>query len=268
MNETLAQFLKYELFCEYVCKDEQKDILIVVKDGLDFVRPCLESVFANTQNFTLHLWDNASEKPTQDYLLDVKAAHSNIRYYRAQENQGFIRPNNSMASQAESPYLILLNSDTLVRPGWDRAMLGYLQEHDKFAAVGYEGGLLQDDGWGLGVGYGESIDYVAGWCLCMSREVYKQHGLFDQDNLEFAYFEDSDFSLRLQEAGRQVYALHLDYVYHIKNGTVKLLTEDKHIQKSLVRNWRYFRDRWHSYLALRRVSLSFDITESENLCYT
>ena len=268
MNQTLAQFLKYELFCEYVCQDQQKDILIVVKDGLDFVKPCIESVFASTKNFVLHLWDNGSDTPTKKYLAEVAESNKNVRHYRVEENLGFIKPANRMAEQAQSPYLILLNSDTLVRPGWDRAMLGYLQEHASFAQVGYEGGLLQNDGWGLNTAYGEKIDYVMGWCVCMSREMYEKYGLFDEVNYTFAYFEDSDLSLRLQEAGYQIYALHLDYVQHLKNGTVKQLLGETHVQKSLLQNWRYFKRHWRDYLTQFRISCNSDLHQSENLCYT
>ena len=264
ISQTLSQYLKYELFCEYTCKDEQKDIFIVIKDGLDFVRPCIESVLNNTENFTLHLWDNGSNEPTRDYLKNLESPH--IRHYRSEENLGFIQPNNRMAEMAEAPYLILLNSDTIVQKGWDKAMLGYLQEHEGFGAIGYEGGILGSDGWGTNTAYGENIDYLMGWSLCVPKPIYDRYGLFDEENLVFAYFEDSDFSLRLKEGGEKIYALHLDYVRHLRNRTVREVANEVDIQKILVKNWRYFRKHWEKQL---NEPINFaDNIKVETLCYT
>jgi len=66
-----------------------KDVLVVVRDQFEHVKNCLESVFRNTEDFTLHLWDNASGNETRRYLEEV-AARSNVKLYRSENNEGFI----------------------------------------------------------------------------------------------------------------------------------------------------------------------------------
>ena len=97
----ISETLKHELSCEYLCRDEQKDILIVIKDGKQFVQNCIHSVLHNTQNFTLHLWDNGSDASTKNYLQAIAADNPNVILYRIEENLGFIRPNNRMAKNGE-----------------------------------------------------------------------------------------------------------------------------------------------------------------------
>ena len=263
--------LKHELLCENRCRDEQKDILIVIKDGKPFVQNCIWSVLNNTRNFTLHLWYNGSNEETKNYLEFFAKNNDNIVLYRVEENLGFIRPNNEMAKVTKSPYLILLNSDTIVFDGWDRAMLGYLQEHPDVGMVGYQGGLLSGAGWGVQPAYGAAIDYLMGWCLCLPRSVYRKCGLFDEENIKFAYFEDSDLSLRVQEAGYLIYAMSLDYAKHLANSTVRLVQNDIDLRPIIQSNLQYFRKRWIDYLAEGRILLlpmETEVTTDEQLCYT
>lgn len=252
MDINLREQLKHELLCEYKCNDMKKDILIVVKDQLFYIQECIDSIFSNTSNFNLYLWDNSSEKDTQEYLESL-SAQDNVFLYRSSENLGFIKPNNSLASASQSPYMILLNSDTKVSMGWDIAMIGYLQSHTEVAGVGYMGGLLDEAGRGIGIAYGDQIDYLMGWCLAMSRKTYEEYGLFDDQNLQFAYFEDADWSLRIKKAGYNLHALRLNYVWHAGNQTVKKVAIEQDLTTTFDRNGQFFRHKWAGYLGKQRV---------------
>lgn len=251
--------LKHELICEYNAEDQPKDILLVVKDQLDYLEDCVDSIYKNTQNFRLFIWDNASNEDCRSYI-DNLSSKPEVFVNRSHDNQGFIKPNNELASKGDSPYIILLNSDTEVYSGWDRALLGYLQEHNNTAIVGYMGGVLNERGENCGITFGEKIDYVMGWCLALSRKTYEEHGLFN-DNLSFAYFEDSDLSLRMKDIGMDVYALHLEYVWHAGNATVSQVQYEMDLSQSFRENQLYFQQRWADYLLGSRVLL-----EKNRLC--
>lgn len=226
-----------------------KDILIVVHNQFDYVKKCLDSVQRYTENYRLFIWDNASDPQTADYLKGLE----DVYLYGSSENLGFIKPNNNLFEKGKSPYVILLNSDTEVFEGWADAMTGYLQEYPKVGAIGYLGGILGADAVGQGVGFGSQIDYVCGWCLCVRRRDVT--GLFDQDNLSFAYGEDSDFCLRLKEKGLDMYALHVPLVHHFGNKTVMEVLKTRDLSSSFERNHEYLRRRWKSYLENDRVEL-------------
>lgn len=229
----------------------QKDILIVVKDQLEFIKPCIESIIKCTTDFNLFIWDNGSQKPTADYLQSVKAV-----YHREEKNLGFIIPNNRLAAMGTSPYVILLNSDTIVRNGWDRAMIGWLQSHPSVGLVGYEGARLDNASQGYDeklqtpyiirqLAWGYSADYIAAWCMAFPRSVFNSIGLFDEEHLSFAYGEDSDFSLRIRSSGLELYVLHMLLVEHFKNKTIKsLVAEGLDLSESFKNNHLYFREKW------------------------
>ncbi len=239
--EEYAESIQQEI--ESPC-DASKDILIVVHNQLDYVKQCIESVEANTKDYTLHVWDNGSNEETRDYL-----SSKNIKLTVSAENLGFIIPNNRLFSESKSEYVILLNSDTIVSEGWDSAMIGYLKSHTDVGVVGYLGGILNKEGLGANAGYGKDIDYVMGWCMCFRRDTVEM--LFDEENLKFAYCEDADFCLRLKEKGLSSYALHVPLVHHYGNKTANQVSKERDITRTFQDNHLYMQKRWAKILEHR-----------------
>ena len=230
-------------------KNERVDILMVVRGQLPYVKHCVESIQLGTEDYHLFLWDNGSDEITAKYLRLVAEAE-NVTLHREEENLGFIVPNNRLAVMGSSPYIVLINSDCFVREGWVSAMTGWLANHPSCAQVGYMGAYLDETGKGVRGGLGGNVDYVCGHCFCISRKLYEEVGLFDEENLQFGYCEDSDFSLRLREAGRDVYVLHLGLVHHYGNKTaISVLTENPDLTPIIDANHAYLRKRWAKILA-------------------
>ncbi len=230
------------------------DVLMVVRDQLPFVRQALESVTRCSPRACVFVWDNGSRADTAAYL-DSLAAAGRITLRRSAENLGFIRPNNELAALGGSPTIVLLNSDAEVLPGWDRALVAQLEAAPPAALCGYLGGRVNADGLPREMAVGTDIDYVCGYCLALRRESYRVHGLFDEQ-LQFAYFEDSDLSLRLLRAGHRLYALHLDLVWHHENRTVSEVQRDEPMRRRMAETFRHnqelFRSRHGAFLAERR----------------
>ena len=122
-----------------------------------------------------------------------------------------------------------------------------MQTHSDVAAVGCQGGLLDEHMIGKTIGAGYRIDYLCGWCLCFPRAIYEKIGLFDEVNLDFAYGEDSDFSLRLKEAGYKIYGMHSDLVLHLQARTSVVVQHERDISATFIRNHAYLAERWKSY---------------------
>jgi GT2 family glycosyltransferase len=263
--DLVRQSCELELALASIAEPAWKDIIIVVHDQLMYLKMCIESIREHTSNYTLYIWDNGSGKETVDYLEQLQKEFAigkdldwDIEVWRSEKNEGFIIPNNKMAAIGEGDYIILLNSDTKVFRNWDMAMIGWLQQNSNVAQVGYWGGHLGDDGRGSGGDFGYNVDYIYGLCFCISRETYSKYGLFDQENLDFAYCEDSDFSLRLLEDGKNLYALHAPLVYHYQNKTIQAVNEEGRIdvRATFEHNHEYIRLRWKDYLSTKRVLLN------------
>jgi len=229
-----------------------KDILIVVHNQMDYLQRCVESLYQHTHDFHLYIWDNGSDSVTQAYLWDI-SKNGNVTVVRSEENRGFIVPNNLLAVMGANPYMILLNSDTEVMAGWDQPLIAWLQQNPDVGATGYQGCVLDERGKGGTIRFGYEVDYISGWCLCIPRAIYDEIGLFDEAHLDFAYGEDCDFSLRLKESGRRVYAFHMTQVAHFENKTITVIAQGKPqwLQDHFDHNHQYLRERWSAFLGRR-----------------
>lgn len=240
----------------------EKDICIVIHNGLDYVQKCLDSIFRFTEKpYKVHVWDNASNDDTRNYLMDL-ASQNKINYYRHTKNLGFIEPANELAAICTSPFVILINSDVEVLDGWDKALLSQLIYDNDLAQVGFQGGVLNSEGIGTEIGHGYDVDYICGWCFAIRKEYC--FPLFDSHNLSFAYGEDSDLSLRLREQGKKIYSLHLELAVHHENITVKEVAKNSIWKEKMVKtfeaNHAYIRKRWSNYLGKYRIGLQDGLT--------
>jgi GT2 family glycosyltransferase len=223
---------------------------MVVHNQLDYTRQCIESIQRHTQNYNLFIWDNGSNEETLAYLRSLP---DDVTLVRVDYNQGFIGPNNRLVQLGKAPYIILINTDAIVYEGWDQLLVGWLVSNPNTAQVGFQGGILNHLGQGVGVRFGGDIDYVCGWCSCIPRHVYDEFGLFDETHLEFAYCEDSDFSMRLREAGKNIYALHTQLAHHFQNKTVVEVMKEQEIRHFIARNHEYLRKRWEKFLPKEKL---------------
>lgn len=208
--------------------------------------------------------DNASNDGTLDELDRVQGA----RILRNPRNLGFGPANNQGAAMARSRYLLLLNSDAWVRPGWLEPLLDVADADPGVAAVAskllYPDGRLQEAGsiiWrdGRVRQYGDgdqpnrpeynfrrTVDYASAACLLVRRSAFRSVGGFDP---RFApvYYEDVDLCLALAAGrGRVVYQPR-SVVEHVRGASSSGGVQSARVE----RNRRLLRARWRAVLDRR-----------------
>lgn len=260
--EEYQKEIKTELKAALLADNRWKDIIVVVRDQLDYFKQCIDSIREHTHNFNLYIWDNASGEETKKYIESLQAewlgiddSDWNLEVWTSDVNAGFIEPNNKLAEIGDGDYIIPLNSDTKVFEHWDTAMLACLQNNSQIAQVGYWGGHLDRTGRGFGGDNGMEVDYIPGWCFCIERATtFKEFGLFNKQ-LKFAYCEDADLSLRLKDSGKDIYSLYTPLVYHYQNKTINAVHKEGEVDVAATfeHNHKYIESRWKNYLENKRV---------------
>ncbi|MTD32868.1 glycosyltransferase [Paludibacterium denitrificans] len=224
-------------------------IIIPTRDKLEYLQPCVESLFERTkyQNFELLIVDNASQNPdTFHFYQDIERDHPNqIRIIDYPQPFNFSAQCNLGVEQARGEYIVLLNNDTeIIQSEWLERMIG-LAQRPEVGAVGVrlaypEIGRIQHAGIVLGLPGGvlsvadhvfekEALDApgymnrllteqnysaVTAACLMVSKQKYQQIGGFDAADLT-VLFNDVDFCLKLQKQGLiNVYTPYVTLVHH------------------------------------------------------
>ena len=108
-------------------------IIIINFNGLTDTVRCLQSVKNITySNLEVIIIDNGSDNKEGEMLL--KKYGKNIKVFILDKNTGFTGGNNLAYQKAKGKYIILLNNDTEVTPGFIEPLIELL-ENDKKIAV-------------------------------------------------------------------------------------------------------------------------------------
>ena len=210
-------------------------IIIPNYNGLFFMEPCFESLKEQTvRDFKVLVVDNGSTDGSVEWLKEHRIPSIFLK-----ENTGFSGAVNTGIRAADTPYVLLLNNDTRVEPGFVAAMERAMDQSPKIFSVSsrmiqmYHPELLDDAGdmysilgWAYQRGVGRSSELYQKSCRIFSacagaaiyrRAVFHEIGLFDE--LHFAYLEDIDVGWRAKLYGYDNVYCPDAAVYHVGSGT-------------------------------------------------
>ncbi len=222
------------------------DIIVCVHNALDDVQRCLESVVrCTTPPYTLILVDDGSAQPTQEYLVEFALSQGAV-LLRNEQAGGYTRAANLGMRTSSADFVLLLNSDTIVTPGWLDRMVACAESDP---AIGIVGPLSNTASWQsipdtfnadgdwaenpLPEGFTPSdmsrrvaahsgrvypyVSFLNGFCLMIKRGLIEQIGLFDEENFGEGYAEENDYCLRAAGAGWALAVADDVYIYHAQS---------------------------------------------------
>ncbi len=238
-------------------------IVILAHNQLRDTQRCLASIEKQTPvEHELILVDNGSTDGTGQFFRTYAAKHSRARVILNRANLGFSAGNNQALACARGDFILLLNNDTIVTPGWlehlTAAFLLYpdcglagpvsnsvsgpqlvssanyssLEELPRFAAQ-----------WNAThAGQAAETARLVGFCLMFRRAVLEKLGALDPQ-FGSGNFEDDDFCLRGSLAGFKLRIVLDSFVHHTGGQTFKGAKID--YRASMERNWELFKAKWH-----------------------
>lgn len=241
-------------------------IIVPVYNEISQTIACLKSIYQQRVSCTYEVIvaDDASPDPFHKILKDIPG----LRYVRHPKNLHFLLNCNRAAEHARGEYLIFLNNDTLVKPGWMENLLATFREHGNVGIAGSKlvyptgelqeaGGIIWEDasGWNWGKGqnadhpiynFVRDVDYISGASLMIPTELWKEIGGFNE-NLEKAYYEDTDLCFKVREMGYRVVYQPSSVVVHIEGLSSGTDLNAGAKQYQLV-NQKIFMERWAEQL--------------------
>ncbi|MEM1411352.1 MAG: glycosyltransferase [Pseudomonadota bacterium] len=221
------------------CSEQPRvSIIIPAYNHLAHTAACLRSLASTRCDtaFEVIVLDDASSDETPALLAELPG----LRFFRNEQNLGFIGTCNRGAEAARGDYVLFLNNDTQVTDGWLDALEATFRERPDAGLVGarlvYPDGTLQEcggmvfsDGSGWNYGRGDDpdrpeyqalreVDYCSGACVMLRRDLFSELGGFDRHYAP-AYYEDTDLAFKVREAGLKVYVQPRATIVHFEGVT-------------------------------------------------
>jgi len=259
-------------------------IVVPVYNQLDATLRCLHALSRSGDlcSFEVIVVDDASSDDSARVLPGIKG----LRYSRNVANVGFVDTCNAGAALARGDYLVFLNNDTEVQPGWLDALLSTFADFPGTGLAGsmlvYPDGRLQEAGGlvfadGSAFNYGRFGDpahpafgfvretgYCSGAALAIPRELFAALGGFDT-LFRPGYYEDTDLAMRVRAQGLGVRYQPASVVVHHEGLSAGTDTASG-MKAAQVVNRGKFLDRWREVLASTQPAPPADDDEATMAC--
>jgi GT2 family glycosyltransferase/2-polyprenyl-3-methyl-5-hydroxy-6-metoxy-1,4-benzoquinol methylase/glycosyltransferase involved in cell wall biosynthesis len=232
-------------------EDESREpmvsVVVVTFGNINLTRECLRSIDENSQYAHLEIIvvDNASSDGTPEYLRQWVTESGNRKVILNEKNRGFAAANNQGLSSATGDYLILLNNDTYVTPGWVGTLLRHLRRDPTIGLIGPVTNNIGNEAR-IDIDYSSMSEMLtvsarytrrhigqtyplrtaAFFCAMMPREVYEAVGALDE-SFGLGFFEDDDYCRRIEKIGLRVACAEDVFIHHHLSASFNRINQDE-----------------------------------------
>jgi len=262
------------------------DVVIPIYNAPDHVRDCVKSVLVGTSlpEARILLANDASSDPAIAPLLNGLAADPRVVLVENSKNLGFVRNCNQVMRSSDHD-VVLLNSDTVVGPGWLarlRAVAYSLERVGSVTPLSNNGEVCSSPWWFEPNVYPdrvsvEDLDRAAarvgtlgpvelptgvGFCLYLRRAALDEVGGFDEAAFGRGYGEENDLCARMRHAGYLNLLAPTVFVGHVGGASFDGSGELKKNLKTLSSRWPGYQKAIAEYRAadpLRGVNSRFGL---------
>ena len=221
--------------------------VVINRNTRDLLIECLESLADQDIAGGISVWvvDNGSSDGSP---AEVLRHFSEANLIWNDRNAGYAKACNQGIKNSIEPYIIIMNSDTVLSPGTASTLVAFLEQNPevgvaaprilnpdgsiqysvrdfpglKTAFMHAFAGLIRSDN-PYSASYKKTawdhdskaeVDWVSGACMALRRKAVEEVGGFDEGY--FMYVEDVDLCWRMREAGwRVVYLPGGDVLHHV-----------------------------------------------------
>jgi GT2 family glycosyltransferase len=228
-------------------------IVIVNWNTRELLAQCLMSIYDSLpqREIEVYVVDNASSDGSCEM---VRERFPLVYLIENVDNVGFARANNQAIRKSHGRYVLLLNSDTIIKSGAVETLVDFMDTHPNAGACGArllnaDGSLqyscspapslvsefkrlfhlpgIRSDGYYRMHKWDQSlvrqVDVLLGACLMLRQQILNQVGLLDEDY--FMYSEEVDLCYRVKAAGWELFWVPQAEVVHLGGQSTRQVSD-------------------------------------------
>jgi len=217
-------------------------IVIPTFNNITLTKNCIESVIktatGHSMDYEIIVVDDCSLDSTQAEIQILSEKYPVIRHFRNPQRSGFARSCNRGAEIANSPLIIFLNNDTLVKANWDVHLINTIANDPDAGIVGakllFGSNTIQHAGICFRLksiiipdhiytrfpsyfplsNIPKELQSVTGACFIIRREHFEEMGGFDEEFINGG--EDIDLCFRIRDRGKKILYQPLSEIIHLE----------------------------------------------------
>ena len=225
------------------------DIVVPVYNAEKHTLGCLKSIVETTDiPYRLIVVNDGSAPTTKRALEAFAVGRPWVEVITNPENVGYTRASNIGLKAGRAPWVVLLNSDTVVTSGWLEGLLDVALPDDQIAMVGPLSNAAtwqsvpavrdRHGQWAVNsIPKGMDLEAWAatikrtsqrahpeapllnGFCTLIRRTALEQVGYLDEEIFPIGYGEEVDLCIRINKAGYRMHVADDVFVFHHKSSS-------------------------------------------------
>lgn len=237
-------------------------VVVLTWNNLALTQACLASLAASDYpDLELIIVDNASTDGSRTWLREYAQAQSQAQLVLNDRNLGFAAGNNIGLARATGEFVVVLNNDTQVTPGWVRTLLRHFERNPRLGLAGPVTNNIGNEAK-IDIAYDDraqmlerAADYTlahagrvhpmrtsAFFCVMMRAAALREVGALCED-YGLGFFEDDDYCRRLEAAGWHIVCAEDVFVHHeLSASFAKLPSAER--QQLFDRNLALYESKW------------------------
>lgn len=243
-------------------------VIVVTYNNLALTQACLGSLLADPKSAALEIIvvDNGSSDGTPAFLEHWARVHGHHVILNP-DNRGFSAANNQGLAAATGDYLVLLNNDTQVTPGWAHTLRNHLDHNPGIGLIGPVTNNIGNQAkvnieYSLAemprharlytyrhLGEWFALPTLAFFCVMLRRSTYAQVGPLDEA-FGCGFFEDDDYCRRVEQAGYFNACARDVFIHHHLSASFKLMGTQAR-QALFERNKAIYESKWGTWIPHR-----------------
>ena len=210
------------------------DIVLLVWNHREETEACLEALRRNTRlPCRVLIVDNGSEAPTREWLTTVTSTEwLTVTLLRNEQNKGSPGGFNRGLLASQAPYVVLMSNDVMPQEGWLEELLAVARSEPRIGIINPSSntsGQVIPEGMTAETFAAQVRQTQRGWMemsfgefytMLITRQVIARIGAIDE-SYGMAYFDDTDYCRRAQEAGFLCVRARASFVYHQEGRSLK-----------------------------------------------
>jgi len=238
-------------------------VVVVTHSNAALCRGCLAALARNSPwpNLEIVVVDNGSSDDTRPMLESLASRDARIRLVLNRENHGFATAANQGIRASSGEFVVLLNDDAAVGPGWLSRLVARFESNERFGLVcpvtNETNSLAR-----VPVKYTKfaemeqfaerrALDYRGAWretemislfCALTRRSILESVGLLDE-RFAVGMFEDDDLSHSLRKRGFDLGIALDSFVHHVGQASFSRLADSEYLALWEA-NRRRFEEKW------------------------